>query len=66
MSIPILVVTSRYPREIEDRINRDYEARRNPKAALFSREELLAVSDGADALFITLLTGWIPSFSCSF
>jgi len=27
---PILVVTSRYTKEVEDRIDRDYNARRNP------------------------------------
>ena len=30
MTKPILVVTSRYTKEIEDRIDRDYKARRNP------------------------------------
>jgi lactate dehydrogenase-like 2-hydroxyacid dehydrogenase len=49
----ILVVTSRYPKEIEDRIDRDYKARRNPQPRPFTREELLSVSEGADALFIT-------------
>lgn len=53
MSKSILVVTSRYPQEIEDRIDRDYEARRNPNRRPFTREELLSVSEGADALFIT-------------
>jgi lactate dehydrogenase-like 2-hydroxyacid dehydrogenase len=53
MAKPILVVTSRYTQEIEDRIERDYDARRNPHPALFSEEELLSVAEGADALFIT-------------
>src|SRR5580692_7293627 len=53
MSKPILVVTSRYPKEVEDRINRDYEARRNPNQFHFSQQELLSAADGADALFIT-------------
>jgi hypothetical protein len=30
MTKPILVVTSRYTKEVEDRIDRDYNARRNP------------------------------------
>jgi lactate dehydrogenase-like 2-hydroxyacid dehydrogenase len=53
MTKPILVVTSRYPREVEDRIERDYNARRNPNQSPFSQEQLLSVAQGADALFIT-------------
>jgi lactate dehydrogenase-like 2-hydroxyacid dehydrogenase len=50
---PILVVTSRYTKEIEDRIDRDYAARRNPDTLPFSQQKLLRAADGADALFIT-------------
>src|ERR1700722_19025899 len=46
MSKPVLVVTSRYPKDVEDRIDRDYDARRNA-------QKLLAAAEGADALFIT-------------
>jgi lactate dehydrogenase-like 2-hydroxyacid dehydrogenase len=53
MTKPILVVTSRYPKEVEDRIDRDYNARRNSNQHLFSQEELLSATEGADALFIT-------------
>src|SRR6202522_4211354 len=53
MTKPILVVTSRYPKEVEDRIDRDYNARRNPNQSLFSQQDLLSVAEGADALFIT-------------
>jgi lactate dehydrogenase-like 2-hydroxyacid dehydrogenase len=53
MSKVILVVTSRYPKEVEERIDRDYSARRNPNQSLFSQQQLLAAADGADALFIT-------------
>jgi lactate dehydrogenase-like 2-hydroxyacid dehydrogenase len=53
MTKPILVVTSRYPKEVEDRIERDFNARRNPNQSLFSQEQLLSASEGADALFIT-------------
>ena len=53
MTKPILVVTSRYPREIEDRIDRDYNARRNPNQFPFSQQKLLSAAEGADALFIT-------------
>ena len=53
MTKPILVVTSRYTREVEDRIDRDYNARRNPNPFPFSRQNLLSAAEGADALFIT-------------
>jgi lactate dehydrogenase-like 2-hydroxyacid dehydrogenase len=53
MTKPILVVTSRYAKPIEDRIDRDFTARRNPNQGLFTQQDLLSVSDGADALFIT-------------
>jgi hypothetical protein len=49
----VLVVTSRYPKEIEDRIDRDYDARRNPDQFPFSQQKLLSAAEGADALFIT-------------
>jgi lactate dehydrogenase-like 2-hydroxyacid dehydrogenase len=55
MTKPILVVTSQFPKEVEDRIDRDYEPRRNPNAAPFTREQFLAAVDGADAIFVTLL-----------
>src|SRR6202451_1879091 len=53
MTKPILVVTTRYPKEVEDRIDRDYNARRHPKQLPFNQQELLSAGDGADALFIT-------------
>src|SRR6266581_42088 len=53
MTKPILVVTSRHTKEVEDRIDRDYNARRNPNRLPFSQEKLLSAADGADALFIT-------------
>src|SRR6267154_6134847 len=53
MTKPILVVTTRYTKEVEDRIDRDYNARRNPDQLPFSQQQLLSASDGADALFIT-------------
>jgi lactate dehydrogenase-like 2-hydroxyacid dehydrogenase len=54
MTKPILVVTSRYPKDVEDRIDRDYNARRNPNQLPFSQQELLSAAAGADAMFITL------------
>jgi lactate dehydrogenase-like 2-hydroxyacid dehydrogenase len=53
MTKPILVVTSRYPKEVEDRIDRDYDARRNPNQFPFSQQKLISTAEGADALFIT-------------
>jgi hypothetical protein len=43
---PILVVTSQYAKEIKNRIDRDFEARRNPHSAPFSRDELLTTAHG--------------------
>jgi lactate dehydrogenase-like 2-hydroxyacid dehydrogenase len=53
MTKPILVVTSRYPKDVEDRIDRDFSARRNLNQVPFSQQELLSAAEGADALFIT-------------
>jgi len=53
MTKPILVVTSRYPKEVEDRIDRDYNARRNFNQLPFDQQKLLSAAEGADALFIT-------------
>ena len=55
MKKPILVVSSEFPKEIEDRIDRDYDPRRNPNTVPFSREQFLAAADGADAILITNL-----------
>jgi lactate dehydrogenase-like 2-hydroxyacid dehydrogenase len=49
---PILVVTAHVLDEIEARIDRDYDARRNPHQRPFTRDEMLDASSGADALFI--------------
>src|SRR6266481_2507210 len=53
MTKPILVVATRYTKEVEDRIDRDYNARRNPNQFPFSLQKLLSAAEGADALFIT-------------
>ena len=52
MHKPVLVVTTHVMDEIEARIDRDYDARRNPRQRPFTRDELLEASSGADALFI--------------
>jgi len=53
MTKPILVVTSHYPKEVEDRIDRDYDVRRNPDPFPLGQQKLLSAAEGADALFIT-------------
>jgi lactate dehydrogenase-like 2-hydroxyacid dehydrogenase len=53
MSKPVLVVTTQHVKEVEERIDQNYDARRNPNEAPFGRQTLLAASDGADALFTT-------------
>src|ERR1700747_2148730 len=53
MTKPILLVTSRYTKEVEDRIERDFNARGNPHHFPFSQQKLLSPTEGADALFIT-------------
>jgi lactate dehydrogenase-like 2-hydroxyacid dehydrogenase len=50
---PVLVVTTHFMDEIEARIDRDYDARRNPHERPFTCDELIEASSGADALFIT-------------
>jgi lactate dehydrogenase-like 2-hydroxyacid dehydrogenase len=55
MRKPVLVVTTHFLDEIEARIDRDYEARRNRHERPFIRDELIEASSGADALFITPL-----------
>ena len=54
MAKSILVVTSRYTKEIEDRIDRDYNPRRIANQFPFSQQKLLSAAEGADALLITL------------
>ena len=48
-----LVVTRRLPHEVESRITRDYVARVNAEDRLYSSDELIDISAGADALLIT-------------
>jgi lactate dehydrogenase-like 2-hydroxyacid dehydrogenase len=52
---PVLVIATHFMDGIEARIDRDYDARRNPHERPFTRDELIEASAGADALFITPL-----------
>jgi lactate dehydrogenase-like 2-hydroxyacid dehydrogenase len=49
----ILVVTSRFIKPIDERIEKEYEVRWKTDGTLFTRDELLATSEGADAILIT-------------
>jgi lactate dehydrogenase-like 2-hydroxyacid dehydrogenase len=53
MKKPILVVTSHFIKPVEARIDSNYEVRRKPDGTPFTRNELLAAAEGADALFIS-------------
>ena len=50
---PILVVTRRFPVDVEYRIARDYLPRFNLNEEPFTQKELLAAAEGADALFVS-------------
>ncbi len=52
MSKPILVVTTRLPGAVEARIEREFEARRNPHDRAMTAEELLRAAEGAMALLV--------------
>jgi lactate dehydrogenase-like 2-hydroxyacid dehydrogenase len=52
MKKPILVVTSHFIEPIEARIEREYEVRRKTDGSSFTRNELLAAAEGADAILI--------------
>ena len=53
MKKPILVVTTRFVKPVEARIDDEFEVRRKADGTPFQRTELLAAAEGADALFIT-------------
>src|SRR6202050_732964 len=50
---PILVVTTHFVKPVETRIDSEFEVRRKANGTPFQHGELLAASEGADALFIT-------------
>jgi lactate dehydrogenase-like 2-hydroxyacid dehydrogenase len=53
MKKPILVVTSRFIEPVEGRIEKEYEVRHKTDGTSFTRDELLAASEGAEAILIT-------------
>ena len=52
MKKPILVVTSHFIKPVDARIESDYEVRRKADGSLFTRNELLAAAEGADAMLV--------------
>ena len=52
MKKPILVVTSRFIEPVEARMEKEYQIRRKADDSSYSRDELLAASEGADAMLI--------------
>ena len=52
MKKPILVVTSRFIEPVEARMEKEYQTRRKADDSSYSRDELLAASEGADAMLI--------------
>ncbi len=53
MKKPILVVTARLMKPVEARVENEYEVRRKADGTPFTHDELIAASDGADAILIT-------------
>jgi lactate dehydrogenase-like 2-hydroxyacid dehydrogenase len=47
---PTVFVTRKLPNAVEDRLQRDYQARLNPDDRLYSRDELIELSHGAQAI----------------
>ncbi len=53
MSKPKLIVTYRYLPAIEERMEREFDVRRETSGRAVSSGDLLVLADGADAMFIT-------------
>jgi len=47
---PVVLVTRKLPKAVEDRLRRDYSARLNPEDALYSADEIVERAIGADAI----------------
>jgi len=47
---PVILVTRKLPNAVEDRLRQDYRPRLNPDDRLYSSDELVALSEGADAI----------------
>ena len=53
MKKALVVVTSRFVKPVETRIENEYEVRRKTDGTSFTRDELLAASEGANAILVT-------------
>jgi lactate dehydrogenase-like 2-hydroxyacid dehydrogenase len=47
---PVVLVTRKLPPKVEDRLRHDYQARLNPDDRLYSKDELIALAQGAQAI----------------
>ena len=47
---PVVLVTRKLPRAVEDRLSRDYRPRLNPDDRLYSKDELIDAARGAQAI----------------
>ncbi len=47
---PVVLVTRKLPPKVEERLRHDYEARLNPDDRLYSKDELIAQAQGAQAI----------------
>lgn len=47
---PVVLVTRKLPAKVEDRLRHDYQARLNPDDRLYSKDELIAQAQGAQAI----------------
>ena len=47
---PVVLVTRKLPPKVEDRLRHDYQARLNPDDRLYSKDELIAQAQGAQAI----------------
>ena len=47
---PVILVTRKLPDAVEERLQRDYDARLNPEDVLYSRDELIERAKGVDAI----------------
>ena len=47
---PVVLVTRKLPPKVEERLRHDYQARLNPDDRLYSKDELIAQAQGAQAI----------------
>ena len=47
---PVVLVTRKLPEAVEDRLRRDYDPILNPDDTLYSKDEIIARAEGADAI----------------